>query len=114
MITIYGIRNCDTVKKARKWLDSEAIDYHFIDFKQTPPDQKLLNCWCEHLGWQDLVNRRGTTWRKLTDNDKSNLTQTKAIQLMIAQPSLIKRPVWQLEQGMMLGFDDNVRQQAAR
>ena len=111
MIKLYGIRNCDTVKKARKWLDDQAVDYQFVDFKHTPPDQDLLETWCQHLDWQDLVNRRGTTWRKLPDNDKAELSQAKAIQLMLAQPSLIKRPVWQLKQRMLLGFSDDVRQQ---
>lgn len=111
MITLYGIRNCDTVKKARKWLDNEAIGYQFVDFKQSPPDEALLKAWCQHLGWQDLINRRGTTWRKLSDDDKSDLNLAKAIKLMIAQPNLIKRPVWQLKQGMLLGFTDDVRQE---
>ena len=111
MIILYGIRNCDTVKKARSWLDQHNIDHELVDFKKTPPSADQLRSWCQQCDWEPLVNRRGTTWRKLSDSDKQDLDQNKAIALMQANSSLIKRPVWQIGQQILIGFDDNVRQQ---
>lgn len=111
MIKLHGIRNCDTVKKARRWLDQHDLAHQFVDFKKSPPDHTLLEQWCKQLDWQLLVNRRGTTWRKLSDNDKQDLNQPKAIALMQQNPSLIKRPVWQIGDQFALGFDEAVRQQ---
>ena len=93
MITIYGIRNCDTIKKTVKWLQDEELEYEFHDYKKQGIDKKTLNRWCKQVDWQELVNKRGTTWRKLPETERDNLTKTSALQLMIDNPSLIKRPV---------------------
>ena len=93
MITIYGIRNCDTIKKTVKWLQDEELEYEFHDYKKQGIDKKTLNRWCKQVDWQTLVNKRGTTWRKLPETARDNLTKTSALQLMIDNPSLIKRPV---------------------
>ena len=92
-ITIYGIRNCDTMKKARTWLDQYGIEYDFHDYKIAGIDRATLEEWAGQVGWETLLNRAGTTFRKLPDADKANLTDRKAIALMLAQPSMIKRPV---------------------
>ncbi len=92
-ITLYGIPNCDTVKKARTWLAEHGIDYAFHDYKKDGIDAKRLEGWCLSAGWSVVLNRAGTTFRALTDAQKENIDQKKAIKLMLAQPSLIKRPV---------------------
>lgn len=102
---LYGISNCDTVKKARKWLQEHALEHHFHDFKKEAPTREQLQRWCEHVGWEVLLNRRGTTWRKLPESDREGLDQAKAIALMQAQPSMIKRPVMELGQSVHVGFD---------
>lgn len=104
-ITIYGIRNCDTMKKARAWLDKNSIGYSFHDYKTTGIERERLEQWCKKLGWETLLNRAGTTFRKLPDNDKTGLDANKAVALMLAQPSMIKRPVLDLGGGKLLvGF----------
>jgi arsenate reductase len=95
-ITIYGIVNCDTMKKARVWLATHGIDAAFHDYKTAGIDRVKLERWCREVGWEALLNRAGTTFRKLADADKESLTETKAIRLMLAQPSLIKRPVLEI------------------
>src|SRR3977135_2756327 len=92
-ITLYGIKNCDTMKKARAWLDSHRVAYAFHDYKVLGIDKACLEKWCKDQGWEVLLNRAGTTFRKLADKDKEGLSQSKAIALMMAQPSMIKRPV---------------------
>ena len=104
-ITVYGIPNCDTVKKARKWLDAASVSYEFHDYKKKGIDAKTLKAFSKQLGWESLVNRRGTTWRKLDDADKENLTESKAIALMIENTSLIKRPVITGGKETLLGFN---------
>ena len=104
-ITVFGIPNCDTVKKARKWLDAQSVSYDFHDYKKKGIDVASLNSWCEQLGWEALVNRRGTTWRKLDDAQKADLDQASAVALMIENTSLIKRPVVQAKNKFLLGFD---------
>jgi arsenate reductase len=102
---IYGIKNCDTMKKARAWLDQHDVDYAFHDYKTSGIDRTKLEGWAREVGWETLLNRAGTTFRKLPDAAKEGLTAKKAIALMLAQPSLIKRPV--LERGrskMLVGF----------
>ena len=99
-VTIYGIKNCDTMKKARAWLDAQRIDYAFHDYKSAGISRETLASWADRLGWEALLNRAGTTFRKLPEADKDGLTEKKAITLMAAQPSMIKRPV--LEHGGML------------
>jgi arsenate reductase len=92
-ITMYGIKNCDTIKKARTWLESRGIAYAFHDYKTAGLDKKQLEDWTREVGWEPLVNRAGTTFRKLTDADKANLDEAKAMRLMLENPSLVKRPV---------------------
>ena len=95
-ITIYGIKNCDTMKKARAWLDSHGVDYDFHDYKTAGIAKDKLKPGATKLGWETLLNRAGTTFRKLPDADKEGLNEKKALALMLAQPSMIKRPVLDL------------------
>ena len=103
-ITLYGIPNCDTVKKARKWLDTRGQDHAFHDYKKQGADPEKLAEWANALSWEKLLNRAGTTFRKLDDADKTDLDDAKAIALMVAYPSLIKRPVVEYPGGLLLGF----------
>jgi arsenate reductase len=104
-IKIYGIKNCETMKKARAWLEGRDIDYVFHDYKVAGIERERLEGWARKAGWETLLNRAGTTFRKLSDKDKAGLTEKKAIALMLAQPSLIKRPVLDLGGGRLLvGF----------
>ncbi len=104
-ITIYGIKNCDTMKKARAWLDENGVEYSFHDYKIAGIERERLEQWCKKLGWETLLNRAGTTFRKLPDKDKTDLDAKKAVTLMLAQPSMIKRPVLDLGGGKLLvGF----------
>jgi len=104
-ITIYGIKNCDTMKKARAWLDKQGVDYEFHDYKIAGIDRERLERWSRKVGWEVLLNRAGTTFRKLSDKDKQAIGEKKAVALMLAQPSLIKRPVLDLGGGRLLvGF----------
>ncbi len=103
-VTVYGIKNCDTMKKARAWLDAHNIAYGFHDYKIAGADQSLLEGWVKQVGWEILLNRAGTTFRALPDADKADLTQKKAIALMSAQPSMIKRPVLIVGDKMIVGF----------
>jgi len=103
--TIYGIKNCDTMKKARAFLDKRGVAYAFHDYKTAGIERAKLEGWAKKAGWQTLLNRAGTTFRKLPDKDKDGLTEKKAIALMLAQPSMIKRPVLDLGGGKLLvGF----------
>jgi arsenate reductase len=104
-ITIYGIRNCDTMKKARAWLDRRGVDYAFHDYKTRGIDRGRLETWARKAGWETLVNRAGLTFKKLPDKDKQGLNEKKAIALMLRQPSMIRRPVLELSGGKLLvGF----------
>jgi Spx/MgsR family transcriptional regulator len=104
-ITIYGIKNCDTMKKARAWLDKRGIDYAFHDYKTAGIARERLERWEKKVGWETLLNRAGTTFRKLPDKDKIGLNAKKAMALMLKQPSMIKRPVLDLGGGKLLvGF----------
>jgi len=104
-LTIYGIPNCDTMKKARAWLDSHGVAYDFHDYKKAGIDRQRLEGWSKKVGWETLLNRAGTTFRNLPGNDKQDVDERKAIDLMLAQPSLIKRPVLDLGGGKLLvGF----------
>ncbi|MBV9565021.1 MAG: ArsC family reductase [Bradyrhizobium sp.] len=103
-ITIYGIKNCDTMKKARAWLDSHDVAYDFHDYKVTGIAKDKLKAWSDELGWEALLNRAGTTFRKLPDRDKEGLDERKALALMLAQPSMIKRPVLDLGRRRLVGF----------
>lgn len=103
-ITIYGIKNCDTMKKARAWLDKHGVDYSFHDYKAAGIDKDHLARWSNKVGWETLLNRAGTTFRKLPDAEKANLTEKKAMALMLAQPSMIKRPVLEVRGKLLVGF----------
>lgn len=101
---MYGIPNCDTVKKARAWLDANGVAYDFHDYKKAGIDAPRLRAWTRELGWEKLLNRAGTTFRKLPEKDKAGLDEDKATTLMQAQPSMIKRPVLDLGDRRLLGF----------
>ena len=101
---LYGIRNCDTMKKARAWLEARGVEYQFHDYKAAGIDRARLELWCRELGWEAVLNRAGTTFRKLADADKSSLDEKKAIALMLAQPSMIKRPMLDLGRKRVAGF----------
>src|SRR5882672_5454044 len=98
-VTIYGIKNCDTMKKARAWLDTRGVEYAFHDYKTAGIERAKLEGWAKKVGWETLLNKAGTTFRKLPDKDKQTLDAGKAVALMLAQPSLIKRPVLDLGHG---------------
>jgi Spx/MgsR family transcriptional regulator len=105
-LVMYGIRNCDTVKKARAWLDARGIAYHFHDYKTAGVDEARLRAWAAELGWERLLNRAGTTFRNLPDGDKEGLDADKAVALMLAQPSMIKRPLLEFGERRLLGFSE--------
>jgi arsenate reductase len=104
MVTLYGIRNCDTMKKARAWLDAQGVAYDFHDYKASGIDAETLRGWAAQVGWETLLNRAGTTFRKLPDAEKADLDEAKAIALMVAQPSSIKRPVFESDGALTVGF----------
>ncbi|WP_246019866.1 ArsC family reductase [Limnobaculum zhutongyuii] len=110
--SLYGIKNCDTIKKARRWLEEHQIDYRFHDYRADGLDDQLLQQLIDGLGWEPLLNTRGTTWRKLTDDQKAAAaTEAGAKTLMLEQPSIIKRPVLVADGKMLLGFSvDNYQQ----
>src|SRR3546814_877241 len=103
-ITIYGIKNCDTMKKAFTWLQDHDVPYSFHDYKTAGIDRAHLEAWCKALGWETVLNRAGTTFRKLPEADRAGLTEKKAITLMLAQPSMIKRPILDTGRRLMAGF----------
>lgn len=105
MLKIYGIKQCSTMQKAFAWLEAQGIAHEFHDYKKLGVDAATLQDWCQQVGWDALVNTRGTTWRKLAESERSNLDQPRAISLMIANPSLIKRPVISGGKNLLLGFD---------
>ena len=105
MIQLYGIPNCDTVKKARTWLDARGVGYAFHDYKKEGADPAKLAAWSDAMGWETLLNRRGTTFRGLSEADKADIDRAKALRLMAANPSLIKRPVVEHSGGVLVGFD---------
>ena len=104
MITLYGIPNCDTVKKARVWLDQHGVDHVFHDYKKAGADADRLGQWIDEHGWETVLNRAGTTFRALPEADKANIDRDKAVALMLAQPSMIKRPVLDLGDRRLVGF----------
>ena len=103
-VTIYGIKNCDTMKKARTWLDNRGVAYEFHDYKASGIERGTLEGWTREVGWETLLNRAGTTFRELPAADKEGLGEKKAIALMMAQPSMIKRPVLQFGTKLLVGF----------
>lgn len=104
-VTLYGIPNCDTVKKARAWLDARGIAHAFHDYKKAGADPVRLAGWIENAGWEKVLNRAGTTFRKLPEADRADLDAAKAITLMTAHPSCIKRPIVEHPGGLLVGFD---------
>ncbi|KPH60622.1 ArsC family reductase [Novosphingobium sp. ST904] len=105
-LEFYGIPNCDTVKKARKWLEARGADYTFHDYKKEGADAALLQKWVAQVGWEKLLNRAGTTFRKLPDADKADIDAARAVAIMVANPSCIKRPVVELSGGLLVGFKE--------
>jgi arsenate reductase (glutaredoxin) len=101
---LYGIRNCDTVKKARAWLEASGLAYQFHDYKVAGIDVARLRSWVDEFGWEKVLNRAGTTFRKLPEADKAGLDADKAVALMLAQPSMIKRPLLDLDDRRLIGF----------
>jgi arsenate reductase len=113
-VTIHGIKACDTMKKARTWLDANGVDYAFHDYKAQAIGEDVLRAWVQAVGWETLLNRAGTTFRKLSDSDKSALDAPKAIRLMLAQPSMIKRPVLDVDGVLTVGFKPEIYAAAFR
>ncbi len=107
MITIFGIKNCDTMKKAFAWLDGHDVRYAFHDYKKSGIEPEKLKAWAAQVGWEVLLNTRGTTWRKLSPAQQANLDEAKALRLMSRNPSLIKRPVIESGTNVLVGFDAN-------
>lgn len=105
MITMYGIKNCDTIKKARKWLEQNQLDYQFIDYRQDGLTALQLASFSQQLGWQNLLNTRGTTFRALPAETKDSLTEQSALELMLQQPAMIKRPLLVFNNTFILGFN---------
>ena len=106
MVTLYGITNCDTIKKARRWLEKSNIEYHFHDYRKNGLQENMLRRWVEELGWETLLNRRGTTWRKLPEEQKSSINEEQAVTLMLEQPAIIKRPLLVTENQKLVGFTE--------
>ena len=111
-VTIYGIKNCDTMKKARAWLDKAGVTYAFHDYKAAGVERGRLEGWARAVGWERLLNRAGTTFRKLPEEQKAGITGTRALALMLDQPSMIKRPVLEVGGKVIVGFDPATYQQA--
>ncbi|HCF24164.1 MULTISPECIES: arsenate reductase [unclassified Novosphingobium] len=103
---LYGIPNCDTVKKARTWLEARGIAYAFYDYKKAGADPAKLAAWCEAAGWERVLNRAGTTFKKLPDDDKNDLNSARAVELMAANPSCIKRPIVEHPGELLVGFKE--------
>ncbi|KFG68411.1 ArsC family reductase [Microvirga sp. BSC39] len=103
-VTLYGIKNCDTMKKARAWLDARGVAHTFHDYKAQGIDRARLESWAQSVGWEALLNRAGTTFRKLPETDRTNLDESRALSLMLDQPSMIKRPVLDLDGRLLVGF----------
>lgn len=106
MIQIYGIKQCTTMKKAFHWLNLRTIPYDFHDYKKQAPSRELLEKWALITGWQKLLNTKGTTWRKLSETTRAKINAQTAINLMLEQPSLIKRPVIEVDSVILIGFDE--------
>jgi arsenate reductase (glutaredoxin) len=113
-VTIYGIKNCDTMKKARSWLDSQGVEYVFHDYRVSGIDAARLTRWSGEVGWETLLNRAGTTFKKLPEDKKTGLTERKAIALMLEQPSMIKRPVLETGARILVGFKPEIYAQTVR
>ena len=104
MISVYGLKTCDTCRAALKWLESEELNYRFFDIRDYGVNASKVRSWMREVGCDALLNRRGTTWRGLSDTDKKNIDESKAISLMVEHPTLIKRPVFQVNETVFVGF----------
>lgn len=113
-ITMYGIKNCDTIKKARNWLEEQGVAYRFHDYKAEGIDRARLEAWSGQVGWERLLNRAGTTFRKLPDADRADIDEPRAIALMLAQPSMIKRPVLDTGDELIVGFKPDVYEKGVK
>ena len=108
MNTLYGISNCDTIKKARRWLTDNGIEYRFHDYRKDGLALEQLQRWSDSLGWESLLNKRGTTWRNLSDDQKQSIDLVSALNLMVQFPAMIKRPLLETEEKAYLGFTQNL------
>jgi arsenate reductase (glutaredoxin) len=108
MVRLYGIANCDTMKRARAWLDGHGVEYDFHDYKKAGIDDTLVRGWVAELGWEVLVNRRGTTWRRLPESARDGINAESAIRLMVEHPSLIRRPVLDTGEARHVGFSEDL------
>lgn len=108
MITLYGIANCDTMRKARAWLEGHGVAYTFHDYKKAGVDETLVRAWVAELGWEALVNRRGTTWRRLPETTRQGIDAESAIRLMVENPSLIRRPLLDTGDIRYVGFSEDL------
>jgi Spx/MgsR family transcriptional regulator len=106
MNTLVGIKNCDSVKKARKWLDANGVQYTYHDLREDGLDKAALQAWISELGWEVLLNKRSTTWKQLTEDERNELSDTKVMMLFLAHPTLIKRPVLITKSGILVGFKE--------
>jgi arsenate reductase len=111
MITIYGIKNCDTMKKAMRWLDEHGVDYRFHDYRKEGLDANLLEAWEKEIGWETLLNRRGMLWRKLPESSRDNIDRQSALQIMRDNPGIIKRPLLDLGDRRVVGFKPETYEQ---
>ena len=111
MVTLYGIKNCDTVKKARRWLEQKGIDYCFHDFRSDGLDAQQVQSWMDAVGWEKLLNKRSSSWRNLADETKNGLCEKNLMGLLLEQPTLIKRPVLEQKNHIHLGFKEADYQQ---
>ena len=106
-VTLYGIKNCDTIKKAKKWLEINSIDYQFHDFRADGIHRSLLTSWLKQIEWETLLNTRGTTWRKLPGAQKDGINKSTVLSLMLEQPAIIKRPVLAVKNKIFVGFKED-------
>lgn len=107
VLTVYGLSQCDTVKRARQWLQAQGVDFQFVDFKKTPPSAAQISAWAEAVGWEALLNKRGTTWRKLDAATQARVVDAPSAVAVLAQhPSAIKRPVVETGGQLLVGFDE--------
>ena len=113
-LIMFGIANCDTVKRGKDWLTQRGIEFALHDYKKAGIDRALLETWVEEHGWEVVLNRAGTTFKKLPDSDKANLDARKAVELMIAQPSMIKRPILDVGDRRIVGFKSEIYEAALR
>ncbi|PHS78426.1 MAG: ArsC family reductase [Rhodospirillaceae bacterium] len=109
MLTVYGIKNCDTVRKALKWLDANGTAYTFHDFRKDGLETATVQRWVDALGWESVLNKRSTTWRQLSEKDKSSLNDVTVVRVLVDNPTLVKRPVFESKEYILQGFTDAVR-----